>query len=71
MHWRELDIEDIAIQLEDNFHDHYENIKLSELKRLIESLVDSESFEGKIEETTLEEILEEWGKIREDIEESE
>lgn len=71
MHWRELDIEEIAEQLEDNYHDQYNDIKLSGLKRLIESLIDSESFEGEIKEITLEEILERWGEIREEREENE
>ncbi|WP_341791332.1 FeS assembly protein IscX [Rickettsia endosymbiont of Gonocerus acuteangulatus] len=68
MHWHELDIEEITEQLEDNYHDQYNDIKLSGLKRLIESLIDSESFEGEIKEITLEEILERWGEIREENE---
>jgi Fe-S-cluster formation regulator IscX/YfhJ len=66
MRWR--DIEEIAIQLEKNFHNDYSpNIKPSELKDIIISL-DLENFEyhAEVDKDTLEEILDKWGEIREE-----
>jgi len=67
MHWR--DIEEIAEHLEDYYSDDYNsNMKLSVLKEMITSLTDFEDHEVDVKGETLEEILEKWREIREEIE---
>ncbi|AFC69398.1 FeS assembly protein IscX [Rickettsia amblyommatis] len=69
MHWG--DIEEIAEQLEEHFSDQYNEKKISLLKleKLIRDLKDFENGEKKVEEVTLEEILDKWEELREEIRE--
>ncbi|WP_419235443.1 Fe-S cluster assembly protein IscX [Rickettsia endosymbiont of Nabis limbatus] len=70
MHWR--DIEEIAEHLEDNYSDDYSsNMKLAVLKEMVTSLTDFEDHEVEVKGETLEEILEKWREIREEMEENE
>ncbi|KJV99876.1 Fe-S cluster assembly protein IscX [Rickettsia amblyommatis] len=65
------DIEEIAEQLEEHFSDQYNEKKISLLKleKLIRDLKDFENGEKKVEEVTLEEILDKWEELREEIRE--
>ncbi|MFV9882344.1 Fe-S cluster assembly protein IscX [Rickettsia conorii] len=69
MHWG--DIEEIAEQLEEYCSDQYNEKKISLLKleKLIRDLKDFEDGEKKVEEVTLEEILDKWEELREEIRE--
>ncbi|MGX6960975.1 MAG: Fe-S cluster assembly protein IscX [Rickettsia endosymbiont of Pentastiridius leporinus] len=67
MHWR--DIDEIAVQLEEHCNEHYENITLSKMEKLIRELEGFEDIEEDVEEVTLEEILEKWGEIHEEHDE--
>ncbi|WP_064429571.1 Fe-S cluster assembly protein IscX [Rickettsia sp. Tenjiku01] len=69
MHWG--DIEEIAEQLEEHCSDQYNEKKISLLKleKLIRDLKDFEDGEKKAEEVTLEEILDKWEELREEIRE--
>ena len=62
MHWG--DIEEIAKQLEEHYSDQYneKKISLSKLEKLIRDFEDENK---KVEEVTLEEILDKWEEIRE------
>ncbi|WP_041471815.1 MAG: Fe-S cluster assembly protein IscX [Rickettsia africae] len=69
MHWG--DIEEIAEQLEEHCSDQYNEKKISLLKleKLIRKLKDFEDGEKKVEEVTLEEILDKWEELRKEIRE--
>ncbi|MFY9590291.1 Fe-S cluster assembly protein IscX [Rickettsia endosymbiont of Halotydeus destructor] len=69
MHW--FDVEEIAIQLEENYPNDYEGIKLLDLKQLITSLDDFEDQEVEVQKATLEEIRDKWSEIREGLSEEE
>jgi len=69
MHWH--DIEEIAENLEDNYSDYYNpTMTLSDLEKMIRDLKDFEDHDKKVKEVTLEEILDKWAEIREDIQEN-
>ncbi|WP_342270377.1 Fe-S cluster assembly protein IscX [Rickettsia endosymbiont of Orchestes rusci] len=64
MHW--LDVEEIASQLEENYHDEYvPHMKLLDLQQMITSLSDFEDHEVEVQRATLEEIRDKWEEIRE------
>lgn len=65
------DIEEISEQLEEHCRDQYNEKKISLLKleKLIRDLKDFEDEEKKVEEVTLEEILDKWEELREEIRE--
>ncbi|BDU60276.1 hypothetical protein FLA4_06860 [Candidatus Rickettsia kotlanii] len=67
MHWG--DIEEIAEQLEEHCSDQYNEKKISllNLEKLIRDLKDFEDGEQKVGEVTLEEILDKWEELREEI----
>lgn len=68
MHW--LDVEEIASQLEENYHDEYDpNMKLLDLQQMITSLSDFEDHEVEVQRATLEEIRDQWKEIREEFNE--
>ncbi|AEK74319.1 hypothetical protein RHHCN13_01495 [Rickettsia conorii subsp. heilongjiangensis] len=69
MHWG--DIEEIAEQLEEHCSDQYNEKKISLLKleKLIRDLKDFEDGAKKVAEVTLEEILDKWEELREEIRE--
>ncbi|MFP3120575.1 FeS assembly protein IscX [Rickettsia sp. R2] len=69
MHWG--DIEEIAEQLEEHCSDQYNEKKISLLKleKLIRDLKDFEDGAQKVAEVTLEEILDKWEELREEIKE--
>ncbi|AFC71559.1 Fe-S cluster assembly protein IscX [Rickettsia australis] len=69
MHWG--DIEEIAEQLEEHCSDQYNEKKISLLKleKLIRDLKDFADEEKQVKEVTLEEILDKWEELREDIRE--
>ncbi|KJW05370.1 Fe-S cluster assembly protein IscX [Rickettsia argasii] len=69
MHWD--DIEEIAEQLEEHCSDQYNEKKISLLKleKLIRDLKDFEDGAKKVAEVTLEEILDKWEELREEIRE--
>ncbi|MFV9857222.1 Fe-S cluster assembly protein IscX [Rickettsia sibirica] len=69
MHWG--DIEEIAEQLEEHCSDQYneKKIALLKLEKLIRDLKDFEDGEKKVEEVTLEEILDKWEELRKEIRE--
>lgn len=68
MHW--LDVEEIARQLEENYHDEYvPHMKLLDLQQMITSLSDFEDHEVEVQRATLEEIRDKWEEIREELNE--
>ena len=69
MHWD--DIEEIAEQLEEHCSDQYneKKISLSKLEKLIRDLKIFEDEDEKVEEISLEEILDKWEEIHEEIRE--
>jgi FeS assembly protein IscX len=69
MHWG--DIEEIAAQLEEHCSDQYneKKISLSKLEKLVRDLKDFDDEDKKVGEVTLEEILDKWEEIHEEMRE--